>query len=284
MPSGELKVRSVGISLCGYRAHVRLIPAARRRAPTILALHGFTGSGADFGPLREALGGERFGWILPDFMGHGRSESPPVMDPYLLPALLHLVDKCRQLASDPTRIHLLGYSMGGRIALQYLARAGPLPCLLLSASPGLDDPEARRQRRQADRNLIDLRTDTPETFSERWENLPLISPQTRLAEPLASELRDRRRRNSLGGLNRALLASGTGTLPGLWARLPKLPGCRCFHGEKDSKFGRLAESMHRLNPRFSVHQVKDSGHAPHLENPLALAELIDPNSLEDRAT
>jgi len=284
MSSGELKGRSVSISLCGYRAHVRLIPSARSRAPTVLALHGFTGSGADFGPLREALGGKRFGWILPDFMGHGRSEAPTVIDPYLLPALLHLVDKCRQLASDPTRIHLLGYSMGGRIALQYLARAGPLPCLLLSASPGLDDPEERHQRRQADRSLIDLRVDTPETFSERWESLPLIFPQTRLAEPLASALRERRRENRLGGLHRALLGSGTGSLPGLWRRLPKLPGCRCFHGEKDPKFARLAESMHRLNPRFSVHKVKDSGHAPHLENPTALAELIDPDSLEDRAT
>ncbi|MFO7725460.1 MAG: alpha/beta fold hydrolase, partial [Oceanipulchritudo sp.] len=191
MASGEPQGHSEHLCLGGHRAHVRVLPAARADAPTLVALHGFTGSGADFGPLREALGGNRFGWILPDFMGHGHSEAPAVIDPYLLPNLLQLVEQSRRLAGDPARVHLLGYSMGGRIALQYLARARPLPCLLVSASPGLDDVEERRRRRQADRALIDLRTDTVEGFCTRWESLSLIFPQTRLGEPLASELQAR---------------------------------------------------------------------------------------------
>ena len=280
MAVGSLQGQSKYIRLGGYRAHVGLYPAYRKEAPTILALHGFSGSGPDFGPLREALGGDRFGWILPDFMGHGESEAPAVIDPYLLPNILQLVECSRQLAPNPKQIHLLGYSMGGRIALQYLARARPLPCLLLSASPGLDDPEERARRRQADSALIDLRSDTPETFASRWEDQALIKPQTRLPESLASALRERRRRNCLVGLRNTLLGSGTGTLPGLSSRLSALPPCRCFYGETDAKFARLAKSMGQANPRFSVQEVQDSGHAPHLEQPFALAELIDPESLE----
>ena len=135
-------------------AAVTVRAARNRDAPTVLALHGFTGSGEDFLPLREALGADRAHWILPDFMGHGASSSPDVLDPYCLPAALRLIDAARRKAPDPRRVVLVGYSMGGRLALHYLRWAAPLPCLLIGASPGLEDPGERKTRRQQDRRWI----------------------------------------------------------------------------------------------------------------------------------
>ena len=270
----------VHIPIRGYRAAVRLQFSGHSSSPTILALHGFTGSGDDFGPLREAIGTKRVNWICPDFMGHGASASPAVLDPYTLPAVLELVDRARQLAPDPDKLVLLGYSMGGRIALQYLRWAKPLPAILIGASHGLEDPAERLERRMLDRKWVERLLQCTEgsrpmeSFGDAWEAQPLIEPQTRLPEPVRSQIAGRRRTNDPVGLAHSLLACGTGVLPALWDVLPKLPPVTLVHGEWDNKFAAVARAMAGLNPRFRTLEVPSSGHAPHLENSLQCASSL----------
>jgi 2-succinyl-6-hydroxy-2,4-cyclohexadiene-1-carboxylate synthase len=262
------------IPVAGARAAVRLFPSARAAAPTILALHGFTGSGADFLPLREAIGAEAYHWICPDFMGHGQSESPASIDPYLLVNSLALVDRARRLAPDAGQVRLIAYSMGGRIALHYLRHAPPLPAILIGASPGLDDPEERTQRRARDRAFMSAHGSSTAAFCDAWESQPLISPQTRLPKPLCSELASRRRRNRLQGLANSLCACGAGALPSLWRVLPELPPLACLYGGDDRKFAAVARAMADRNPRFQPIPVPGSGHAPHLEQPERSARIL----------
>jgi 2-succinyl-6-hydroxy-2,4-cyclohexadiene-1-carboxylate synthase len=259
------------VRLCvrGYPASIRIFRSRHLSAPTILALHGFSGSGEDFGPLREAIGAGTAHWICPDFMGHGDSASPPVLDAYALPAVLALIDKARRLAPDPDKVTLLGYSMGGRIALHYLRFAKRLPSVLIGASPGLADPVERRERREMDVKWIEMlqSPDPIDEFCAAWEAQPLIEPQTRLPEPLRTTVAERRRANNPQGLAHCLMACGTGSLPDLWKALPTLPPLTLVHGELDNKFAAVARAMAGANPEFKVVEVPACGHAPHLENP-----------------
>jgi 2-succinyl-6-hydroxy-2,4-cyclohexadiene-1-carboxylate synthase len=264
----------VTVPIAGSKASLTLHKGSRKACPTIIALHGFTGSGADFLSLRDALGSDRFNWVCPDFMGHGASDSPRNLDPYLLTNTLKLVDAARRAAPNPEQVFLLGYSMGGRVALNYLRWATPLPTIVIGASPGIADAAGRTARQIRDRQLIQQGTRI-EDFCRVWEAQPLIAPQTRLPEPLNSKLAARRRRNNLVGLRHSLLATGSGFLPDLWEVLPSLPPVHCLFGKNDPKFADLALRMRERNPHFEALAVPDSGHAPHLEAPGALARLLE---------
>ena len=271
MPAHE---RALSVGACGHAAAVRILPSVHSAAPVIIGLHGFTGSGEDFLPLRAALGKDTCTWILPDWMGHGGSDSPRNIDPYLLPSSLALIDRCRGLAGEYGPASILGYSMGGRIALHYLRHAAPLPAAVIGASPGIADAKERECRRASDREWVRLLEHSMDAFCRKWEDQAIIEPQTRLPEPLCSELAGRRRAASPSGLANALLAVGAGTLPSLWSCLGSLPPLHCLYGKKDGRFAGIAADMHKANASLHPVAIDGAGHAPHLENPGAVAAFL----------
>src|SRR5947207_11329176 len=101
----------------GITLNVELAGAGR----PLLLLHGFTGSAATWAPLIDSLP-PHFGTIAPDLIGHGRSDSPPDAHRYYMARcmadLLAMLD-----ALEVERTDLLGYSMGGRVALHLVAVA-----------------------------------------------------------------------------------------------------------------------------------------------------------------
>lgn len=244
--------------------------------PSIIALHGFTGSSYDFQPLWETEVGSQFTWICPDFMGHGRSASPREPEPYSLANALKVIGKARALASDPDNVCLLAYSMGGRIALHYLMENPSLPAYLIGSSPGLASADDREQRKIQDENWIRLleAPDSIDKFCDAWETQPLIAPQTALPDPLRSELSIRRRQNSAVGLAQSLASCGTGSLPSLWHRLAQISSANLIHGSEDDKFAGIAGRMKEANSSFSIHSIAGCGHAPHLEDPEAVMRVL----------
>src|SRR5262249_16217715 len=111
----------------------------------LLLLHGFTGDVTTWEPLLDAWSGFRV--IRVDIIGHGKSDCPaePERDA-MAPAVADLLSLLDQLGVD--KYTLLGYSMGGRLAL-HLALAAPhrLSGLVLeSASPGIESVEERAAR------------------------------------------------------------------------------------------------------------------------------------------
>src|ERR1044071_9392077 len=95
----------------GIALHIELSGAGR----PLLLLHGFTGSGATWAPHIARLAPHRR-TLAVDLIGHGRSEAPPDPERYLMGRcvedLLALLDTL-----DIERVDVLGYSMGGRVAL-----------------------------------------------------------------------------------------------------------------------------------------------------------------------
>jgi 2-succinyl-6-hydroxy-2,4-cyclohexadiene-1-carboxylate synthase len=245
--------------------------------PAVLLLHGFTHTGASWDPVVTALG-ERYRAIAPDIRGHGSaSDARPVT----LDAVLADLESIA-----PERFTLVGYSMGGRIALhlalalQARDRGGRhrdatrvQRLILIGASPGIADPAEREQRRRADDALAaEIERSSIEEFAKRWAATPLLAG---LPGDVAARVHEDRLRSTPAGLARALRGLGAGVLPPLWDRLGELAiAVTLVVGERDQKFRVIAARMAQGIPAARVVVVPGTGHAGHLEAPERVAELI----------
>jgi 2-succinyl-6-hydroxy-2,4-cyclohexadiene-1-carboxylate synthase len=235
-------------------------------APTVLFLHGFTNTGASWDPVVAALD-ERYRLLAPDIRGHGSaSDARPV-------TLDAVIGDVATLAPD--RFTLVGYSQGGRIALHVaLALAGRVERLvLISASPGIDDPAQRAARRAADEALADeIEGSTIEEFATRWERTSVLAGR---APEVAAAAHADRLRSTPARLASALRGLGTGALPSLWGRLGELSmPVTLIVGARDYKFQAIAAEMVRELARPKLVIVARAGHAVHLEAPEQVAAQI----------
>lgn len=242
-------------------------------APPVLLLHGFLGSAADFAPTMAALV-PAFRCIAVDLPGHGGTVAQDAADFTMEGTAAALLGWLSQAGVG--RPHLVGYSMGGRLALHLAATARSrfATVVAVSASPGLADPEERAARRQSDAALAQrLRTEPLGRFLADWYAQPLFAPlaadPARLAEMLA-----RRAAQDPEGLARSLEGIGTGAMAPLWGALPDLPGpVHALAGARDAKFAAIAARMADA-PGISARLIPDAGHAPHLEQPARFVQTL----------
>jgi 2-succinyl-6-hydroxy-2,4-cyclohexadiene-1-carboxylate synthase len=235
-------------------------------APTVVLLHGFTHTGASWDPVVSALG-ERYRALAPDIRGHGAASArTPV-------TLQGVLDDLAALAPD--RFTLVGYSMGGRIALHAaLALAQRVDHLvLIGASPGIADSAEREARLGDDERLaVEIESMSIEAFADRWAQTPVLAgqPPDVLAAARADRLRSRP-----AGLAAALRGLGNAALPSLWERLGEIRiPVTLVVGERDQKFRAIAEQMAAGLPAAEVIVVPGTGHAVHLEAPARLVSVI----------
>jgi 2-succinyl-6-hydroxy-2,4-cyclohexadiene-1-carboxylate synthase len=238
----------------------------------LLLLHGFTGSGAHWEPLRAALA-DTARCLAPDLLGHGRTAAPADAARYAMTYaaadIVALLD-----ALDVPTAHLLGYSMGGRLAL-YLALHYPgrwRSLILESASPGLAEANERAARRARDDALAQqIEAEGIASFVERWEQLPLWRTQSAAQK---EGLRAQRLRNRPVGLANSLRGMGTGAQPSLWARLSEVVRpVLLLAGTQDVKFLEIARRMARALPDARLAPLP-GGHALHLEQPVRYAAIL----------
>ena len=239
--------------------------------PPLLLLHGFTGDRSTWDGLAPRLPGYKL--IAPDLPGHGKSDSQSYEMPRVAADIIDLLDSL-----DIARAHLLGYSMGGRLAL-FMALAYPrrfLSLTLESASPGIaDDNERIARRLQDDRLAHRIETRGIGWFVDFWESLPMWASQARLPERVLSAQRQQRLRNDPTGLAKSLRGMGTGAQPSLWNRLGELGmPTRLVVGELDSKFRRFNTDMAARIPNAKLSVIPAAGHNTHLENPAAFARVV----------
>jgi 2-succinyl-6-hydroxy-2,4-cyclohexadiene-1-carboxylate synthase len=235
-------------------------------APALVLLHGFTQTGASWSGVLAALR-ESYRALAPDLRGHGSASD---LEPVTLEAVIGDIGD-----AAPERFTLVGYSMGGRIALHV---ALVLPerverLVLIGASPGLSDPAERQARAEADAGLAAaLESSTIEAFAERWAELSLLADQPPHVRAAAHQDRLRNRPESLA---RALRGLGTGALPSLWNRLGRIRvPVALVVGERDIKFREIAYAMARELRQPQLHVVPGTGHAVHLEAPETVAGII----------
>lgn len=226
----------------------------------VVALHGFAGTGHTWRAVDE-------GFLAPDLPGHG--ESGNVL-PTFFTCVAHVLDDA------PERFTLVGYSMGGRIALHVaLAAAQRVERLVLVATTaGIGDPRERAARRAADERLAaELQESTIEAFADRWVAQPLFADDPPEARRLQ---REDVLRNDPHCLAAALRGTGTGVMEPLWDRLGELAmPVTVVAGERDAKYRALAGQLAaRVRGEAQEVVVPGAGHGLPREAPAALRAAI----------
>jgi 2-succinyl-6-hydroxy-2,4-cyclohexadiene-1-carboxylate synthase len=177
---------------------------------------------------------------------------------------------CERADEMPQRgVVPVAYSMGGRIALhRALAEPDRWPALVLvGVSAGVDDAAARRT---ADEELADWIERHPiEEVVARWEAQPVFATQSK---ELVDAQRSGRLSHAPAELAALLRGFGQGAMPPVWDRLPELEvPVLLLAGELDAKYIAAGERMGALLPNGTFAAIPDAGHAPHLEQPDAVA-------------
>ena len=262
------------IVLDGLRWEIR----ERGHGQPLLLLHGFTGRGSGWGAHATAFA-RHFRVIVVDLPGHGRTRpSDPVRG--VRPSRVSVERTADDLATilaraDAAPAHVLGYSLGARIALR-LAIAHPegvRRLVLESPSAGIAATEERAARRVADAALADrLERDGMETFVDAWERQPIFAshaamPAPRATRHPAARLRAERLANTPASLALSLRGAGQGSMEPLHDRLAsvRIPTL-VIAGALDPIGLARAEIVAAGVPGARLEIVRDAGHMPHLES------------------
>jgi 2-succinyl-6-hydroxy-2,4-cyclohexadiene-1-carboxylate synthase len=256
--------------IADVRLNVEELGPRRPGSPPLLLLHGFTGSAESW----RTIDWERPA-IAVDLIGHGSSDKPTDPSCYRAEAqVAQLLELLNRL--EPAQVDLLGYSMGGRVALQ-LAVAAPervRNLVLESASPGIVDPEERAGRVESDEKLAAFaEREGIEAFVNGWERVPLFASQGGLPDQVRARLREQRLRNDARALAASLRGFGAGVPDPLWDRLPR-HRTLILVGALDEKYRALGRAMAERMPDARLEVVPDAGHTIHLEQPAAFARLV----------
>ena len=236
----------------------------------VMVLHGFTGSAQAMEPLAGRLAVQlRARVICPDLVGHGRSEVPEDLALYTVESMVEQVTDLADTLGFET-FHLVGYSMGGRVALT-LGCTEPARLSLLTligASSGISDTDQRIKRQQADTQRAQHLLDDFEAFVDEWMTQPLFASQAALGEEHRSAARQQRLSSNPQGLARSLIAAGTGAMTPLDERLGRcgIPTLLVV-GAQDIKFCAITERLAASLPQAQVIRIASAGHAAHLEQP-----------------
>ncbi len=230
----------------------------------VAMLHGFGQTAACLGPMAEDLA-ESFQVLLVDAPGHGAAGAYSWMDcPTAADALVEAIGPA----------NWVGYSMGGRIALNAAVRNPHLvgSLVLISATAGIEDHDRRSARRLEDhRRAEHLERVGVVEFNSEWLAMDMFCDL-----PPWARFESERGSNSAAGLAGSLRNAGTGSMAPLWDRLQGLSmPVLCVAGRRDAKFVAAARAMaDAIGDNCETAIIDGAGHAAHLEAPEAVTTVV----------
>ncbi|MCM1991777.1 2-succinyl-6-hydroxy-2,4-cyclohexadiene-1-carboxylate synthase [Oceanirhabdus seepicola] len=232
----------------------------------IICLHGFS-ENLNTWKLLELKG---YKLILIDLIGHGNSDKPYSSEYYDLKVMIkHFNKLIQELGFE--KYSMVGYSMGGRIALAYaLSYQNEITQLILeSSSYGECDFRNRLKRRNKDFELAkSIREKGIEWFNDFWSNLSIFESQKNLPENIKNDISKRRLSNETHALSNTLLYTGQGSFPCLKDEIVNLTMPVLFiSGEYDKKYKEMGNEFQKLNFNVKHKTICGVGHNTHIENP-----------------
>lgn len=270
------------------------LSAGSPASPFVL-VHGFAQSAASWEGVAPALadGASSTVYAL-DLMGHGESERLDCADFYDIGFQARAVLAfCELVAQAEGALPVLvGYSMGGRMALcaaeEALRGKGAVPFrALVLESAGLGPADASARDALAKRNAewaARLRGQGVRAFMGYWEALPLFESQKALDAPTRARVSAERLANDADALAPTFERAGAHAMPLRSEAIAALRTLRdrgahvaYLAGALDEKYCAVAKALGaELGGAACVGIVPNAGHNVHLEQPEAFASgLLD---------
>jgi len=222
--------------------------------------------------------------FIPGFMQRGDAWRPVAeLLPERYPSALldhrenTLEGRLREIAeaSRSSRPVLVGYSLGGRLALRATIRdPGRYAGLVtIGATAGIDDAQLRAARFEADERLAAWMEAAPiEDVVGIWERQPLFADQS---DALVEHQRPGRLSHDPASLALLLRTAGQGALDSVWHELLRLDlPVLAIAGARDEGYARAARRIAETAPRGGFAIVEEAGHAPQLQQPDEVARLL----------
>lgn len=274
--------------------------------PPVVLLHGFMQSSTSWDSIARSLT-NRFCVYALDFIGHGLTEKSKKPARYTYEDMAASVDYflrkvvCAQekrgrekrvhTRRDLTnrsqtkhtqikRAHVIGYSMGGRIALRLLQTSSDLlaSVVLESCNLGCATEIERTEAAQRNQGWVDrIQHDGMESFVDYWETLPMFATQKELGWDKL--LHVSRAANNPTSMVLCLQGSGKQAMPLTEVTLEAVRAQRqiglpmlYIYGDKDAKSAAVAATLEAEGVLVSA---IPAGHNVHLEAPmLYLKEVV----------
>jgi 2-succinyl-6-hydroxy-2,4-cyclohexadiene-1-carboxylate synthase len=182
--------------------------------------------------------------------------------------------RMREIAESGADV-LVGYSLGGRLALRAAMRSPESvnALVLVGATAGIEEGPLRVQRAEADEKLASWMEAMPiEDIVSLWERQPLFADQS---DVLVDEQRPGRLSHDPRSLALLLRTAGQGILEPVWHDLRALEvPLLAVAGARDEGYTAAAKRIARVAPNARAAIVEEAGHAAHLQQPAAVAALI----------
>lgn len=236
--------------------------------PTLVFLHGLLGSKEDWKNVIENL--PHFSCLALDLPFHAQAKHVQVNDFEQTCDYLATQIKA-QLSNQP--YYLIGYSLGGRIALYYALHyskaKGQLQGVIVEgANLGLTSETEKHTRWQQDQAwAARFNTQPPQDVLADWYQQPVFAHLTATER---AELIEKRAEQCGSNIAQMLLATSLAKQPDFRPslRTSTLP-IHYFCGDKDQKFKRLA-----LDTGLNLTLIEQAGHNAHREQSQQFAKNI----------
>jgi len=269
--------KNMNIKFAGFNINAELKSLSGSQSGLIFFLHGFTGSSEDWDQIIPNIN-PRFAFAAIDLIGHGKSDSPQEFAYYMADPIsdqiLNAVD-----AFTKEKIILIGYSMGGRAALnftlKYPERVKGL--ILESVSPGIKSGRERKERIKKDTELAKfISTHSMQDFVDYWMNIDLFATQLRFSKSKREEIKKKKLKNNRTGLINSLKGFGAGVMLPLYDQLQNI-NCKTLliTGGLDIKFTEINSGISKIFPSAKHVIIDTAGHNTHLEEPAKFTRTVN---------
>jgi 2-succinyl-6-hydroxy-2,4-cyclohexadiene-1-carboxylate synthase len=267
-----------------------MITLGNPKNPPLVFLHGFLGSGKSWreilrinklskqsrnGDINVALQ-EQYFCILPDLPGHGENTkldfNATISFDFVTDWLFRLLDEI-----PAPKIHLAGYSLGGRVALYFATRYPERihSLVLESANPGIVDETERTRRLAEDSARAEsILKDGMSAFVDSWYRMPLFASLKNHPKTL-SAIKEAAKQNDPRWMAKVIYELSPGLQTPLWDSLSKLSfPVLLIAGAKDEKYVQVMQKMAEQIPSAKKNILPEAGHNVHAEQPEMYIELL----------